>query len=173
MVQRKAQKVEIDGCAGAPLIEGCNFFSGEDEFAGGDESSIRISGGIDKRQWEFFWRRHAGTEPPGRLPEGALAVLMASRGITDPTTMELESLRLDNDETHISWKCTHTALPGDMVGRMSYAILVVPGKELKESFSEVYCAEEQRKTAEALKVFTEGSREHIKVRPAMKFRLTK
>jgi hypothetical protein len=169
MVDRKARKIDIEGCAEAPTIDGFNFFSGKYYLDDDDDARVSISGGVLPRDWEFFWRRHARGTPPGPLPEGALAVLRAVRSPSDPTAMEPEKIRLDNGTSQVSWKFNHTALPGE-TATGSYAILIVPGAKIEERITDVYLAEEKRKEAEALKVFTEGSQEQIKVRPAMKFK---
>jgi hypothetical protein len=161
MAGRKSEKVTVEGCSDAPAIDGCNFFSGE--YMDDDQGGASIAGGLRQEDWEFFWCRHARKSPPGPLPEGALAILRFDHSPGDPTVLEPESVKLDNDVAHVSWKHIHTILPGEPEERSRYAILIVPGKELKEVFNPLFLAEE-------LKVLTEGSRETIRVLPVTRFR---
>lgn len=161
MTGRKAEKITIEGCADAPTVNGCNFFSGE--YLDEDEGGGSISGGVSQRDWEFFWRRHARAKPPGPLPEGAQAIMWAYNTPEDPTTLEPESVKFENNIAHVSWRHTHTALPGEPEARSRYAILIVPGEKLEQIFNTV-------SIAESMNVFTEGSREKIKIIPALKFR---
>ncbi len=124
----KAEKVEIEGAKDVPLVGGCNFFTGE--FKG--EGFIEISGGLQPRDWEFFWRRHAGTEPPGPLPDGALAMLIAGGNGGEPTLMRPLKAALKDNVAHVDWLFTETGS-----GPSSYAILIVPGKDLKQTVTTV------------------------------------
>jgi hypothetical protein len=121
---------------------------------------IHISGGVQESDWDFFWRKHAGSAPPGPLPEGALAMLFAGGNGDAPTLMQPQRVSLENDIAKVDWRFTETA-PGD--GPLSYAILIVPGKELKQSFETV-------SVPAVVKNITEGAEEKIAVLPVLKLR---
>jgi hypothetical protein len=150
----KAEKIEIEGATEVPLIKGCNFFTGE--FV--DKGMSLLSGGVSQREWDFYWRRFTGAPPPGTLPEGALVMMYAGGNGGQPTLMQPQKVSLKDDIADVHWRFTETD-----EGKLSYSILIVPGKVLNPHIETV-------SVPMAVQAINAGAEEKVTVMPALKFR---
>ena len=168
-IENKTSKPRTAFNGPMPEIGGNNFFTGEY-----DEEGITGINGGDPRDWQFFWQRHLKTDPPGDLPLGARALMIAEHHEGDPVEFEPESVVLDDGGLTVNWKRVHTASPEKPGGKSRFAVLLVPGNSDSQYYRDVFPHGEicrgLRQIAEEARVFTEGSRTDITIMPITKLR---
>ena len=71
----------------APAIGGDNLFTGE---YSGRFSHLSITSS-SQYDWQTFWS-HVGDKPPGPLPRGATAIMIAENSSGDPVKLEPSSV---------------------------------------------------------------------------------
>lgn len=151
-------------------IGGNNFFAGTY-----DRGTGSIGMTVDNnRDWDLFWEQVLGQQPPGPLPKGSIAVMIAEHRAGDPVSFEAEKIVLKDGEISIDWKRLHTATPDKEAGPSQFAVLILPKARNSQTYHDVFVAEEQRQAAEALakdlKGYTEGSDRPITLLPITKFK---
>lgn len=159
-------------------IDGCNFFTGEYGQKPGERCSL--SNTQDAAQWDDFWKTCMKENPPGPLPQGAYAILLAEYKIGKPVAYEPESLTMEDDGLKVVWN--RIQLAGEPRGsrRSRYGVLILPeyGQQTtrettwQEEFARA--AEKQRVREEKIiavsKPFTEGAEDRIVLLPTLKYR---
>ena len=169
----KGSKITIDDRAsklrhsfnGQPLpeINGCNFFTGDYDARNG---LIGMTSS-DPDTWDMFWRSIVKQEPPGKLPDGAMAIMIAHDTKGDPVEYFPESAVHENDGTTVRWQRRHLKADDQPDAKSQFAVLLIPDGDNTEYYTDVDVAEEKRKAAE-LKKFTEGTEGAVPVGPAVK-----
>lgn len=169
----KAVKINIDDRAsklrhsfnGEPLpeINGCNFFTGDYDAGNG----LIGMNSADPDTWDLFWRSIVKQEPPGKLPEGAMAIMIAHDSKNDPLEYFPESVVHENDGTTVRWQRRHIKAEDAPDMKSQFAVLLIPAGDDVQYYTDVDVAEEKRKMAE-LKKFTDGTDGAVPVGPAVK-----
>lgn len=159
-------------------INGFNFFTGEYTRKPGEARSL--SNTQDPGQWEEFWRDALGEEPPGPLPKGAWAIMLAQNTPPDHVKIEPESLVMDDDGLKVVWKRIHLAGQPGGPKTSRYAVLVLPAmgqqttRETTWEEEAVRAAEDKKRQDAALdtlrEAFIEGSAERVTILPPLRFK---
>jgi hypothetical protein len=115
----------------APTIGGNNLFTGE--YSG----NLTLFGmtSSSKLDWETFWTQIAGEKPPGPLPRGATAIMIAEDAKGDPVSLQPASIVREGGDVTVNWNRVHAA-PGAS-GKSSYAILLVPKASITSIYTDV------------------------------------
>ncbi|MEZ0226282.1 MAG: hypothetical protein ACAH83_17125 [Alphaproteobacteria bacterium] len=161
-----------------PEIGGCNFFYGE--YSGAPNEQRSLSNTQDNAQWEDFWRTCLKEEPPGPLPKGAHAILLAGYDRGNPVAHEPESLTYEDDGLKVLWNRIQLRGEPQGSGKSRYGVLILPvygGQTTRETTwqEEFGRAAEKRKLRDekiiALsKPFTEGTEDRIVLLPTIRYR---
>jgi hypothetical protein len=155
-----------------PAIDGSNFITGEYSRGNG---SIGFNS-ADPAIWDSFWRNTVGQEPPGKLPKGAMAVMIAQHCDEDPVELIPEKITRDNKGITVNWNRLHTRDPGGPKDKPSrFAVLILPMKGGNTQFyRDVYAFEERAAEAkridEEASVMTKGSKGRITLMPVTKLK---
>jgi hypothetical protein len=119
-----------------PDIGGNNFFTGEYDRGTGDIGLNTSS----PKDWALFWEQVLKEKPPGPLPRGTLAVMMATHSAGDPVEFEPESIFRMSGATSVNWKRIHTAAPD---GKSRYAVLLIPQGRDFQYYKDIFPAGNQ------------------------------
>lgn len=171
----KAVKLPIDDRAsklrhsfnGEPMpeINGANFFTGDYDAGNG----LIGMNSDDPETWNMFWRNIVKQEPPGKLPDGAMAIMIAHNSKDDPVEYFPENILHENDGTTVRWQRRHTKMPDHPETKSQFAVLLIPAGDDQQYYRDVDVAEELRRAAE-IKPFTEGTDEPVAVKPSLKLK---
>jgi hypothetical protein len=153
-----------------PAINGDNFFSGQ--YRGGTGHVGMVAS--DNDDWTMFWRTTLGQEPPGPLPKGAKAVMVAEHNADNPVALVPVNISWDGKDTTIKWERIFLKTPENPNPQSWYAVLLIPEGGNSETYIDVPLAERQRQKKELViseaKVFTEGSGEAVTLMPTLRLK---
>jgi hypothetical protein len=172
----EASRIPIDDRStgfrkGDPLVADANFFTGQYD-AGSGFVGFTVT---DIGDWYSFWHSTVGETPPGPLPKGAKAVMLAQHHADDPVSFFPEKVARDDSGISIHWQRRHIGEEADNRGRKSrFAVLVVPDVPDSQIYRDIFPAEERRAAAERfadeLKIITEGMAAPVAIIPVAKLR---
>lgn len=145
--QKKRIDIQIkDGgqpLAEAPLIDGCNLFTGD--YKGPAHAGFTTSSLSWEEMWDFL-----GAPPPGPLPQGAQAVLEAEGQEKGGVCYRPQKVVQKDDGICISWERAEVPKDEAVQKTSRYAVLVLPKGTLTAQFQNVFPAEQRREKARAL-----------------------
>lgn len=128
-----------------PSINGNNLFTGAY-----DGDADRIGAVVDTQEsWENYWKE-LKTKPPGRLPEGAIAVFQAVHEDGRGISIEPATVVQDGSEIMINWHKKIILKAEDMSAHSHYAVLLLPRGMLSATFMDSFPLAEQRMRMEDL-----------------------
>jgi hypothetical protein len=164
--------------AAAIDINGCNFFYGEYDEKPGERCSL--SNTQDPEQWDDFWKTCLKQNPPGPLPPGSHAILVAEYHAGKPVAYELEKLTFEDDGIKVLWNRIQLKGEPQGSGRSRYGVLVLPAygaqkiretnwrKEFARAAEKVKIREDE--IIELSKPFIEGAENRIVLLPTIRYR---
>lgn len=152
-----------------PLINGSNLFTGDYE---GDVE--KIGNVIDTQDgWESYWGA-LKQEPPGPLPDNAVAIFQADRSVHG-VAISIEPAKVCRlgDEVTVEWKRINEPRAEKMDAHSHYAVLLLPKGELTASFMDTFplaeAREQRAKLGEAIQTLKTGLQEDLSAPPRAMF----
>lgn len=125
-----------------PTINGSNLFTGD--YVG---DTLMIGEAVSSQeQWEAYWKV-LGVKPPGKLPDGALAIFQASDKSDRAIRLEPKTITQNGADISVEWERMNIPRSEMMGAHSSYAVLLIPldpkGK-LSASFMDTFPLAEMR-----------------------------